>query len=213
MTTPVRVSWKQVPMPDRVARLPRDKRGFPVPWISCWTHDESRLRPEEVLIDCNGYSVEIMAASCTHVAGQGVPDLANLCAARQVEGMTQRRCDVCGDPIDGTCHFIGQLKNEWFREAALHEECATYSLRVCPGISTGDGVGVQSCASYDITPVFIRPDGLGGTEEQPYASFALAVLSMQITKTPGVLIACHARPIRPLVTTREEWLDMHPLLP
>lgn len=209
MTTPVRVPWKQVPMPDRIARLPRDKRGFPVPSISCWNSDSSKLQAEPMQIDGDGYTVEIMAATCTHVAGEGVPDLANLCAGKQVSMMVQRRCDVCDDPIDGICHFIGQIRNEWFREAPLHEECATYSLRVCPGISTGDGVGVQSCASYDITPVFLRPDGMGGTEEQPYESFALAVMAMQITQLPGVLIACHARPINPLVMSREEWLEAH----
>lgn len=202
-------------MPDRIARLPRDKRGFPVPAISCWSEDahgqDSVLQPEEVYLDLGPYAVQVLTATCTHVAGAGVPDLANLCAGKQVEMMTQRRCDVCADPIDGTCHFIGQIANGWFREAPLHEECATYSLRVCPGISTGEGVGVQSCATYDITPVFVMPTG-NGTEEVPFESFMLAVATMQATQTPGVLIACHARPISPLTTTREEWLEMHPLV-
>jgi len=209
MTTAVRVPWKQVVMPDRVARLPQDKRGFPVPWISCWSHEGSRMRPEPMTIHRDGYSVEIMGASCTHVAGQGTPDIANLCAGRQVQGMTQRRCDVCGDPIDGTCHFVGQVRNEWFRETPLHLECAVYSLQVCPGISTGAGVGVQSCEAYDIMPVFLRSDGEGGTEEQQYPDFATAVMAMQITGLPGVLISCHAQPVAPIIALREEFLEAH----
>jgi hypothetical protein len=194
-----------------VAKLPTDKRGFPVPSISCWS-SANDLRPGELMVPVEGVpnveAVEIMAATCNHVAGEGTPDLANLCAGKQITMMTQRRCDVCDDPISGSCHFIGQVSNEWFREAPLHWDCAVYSLQVCPGISTGEGVGVQTCDAYDLTPVFIQPVSGGGTEEVPYPSFFAAVLSMQVTQRPGVLVACHARPINPVVRTREEFLGV-----
>lgn len=211
MTTPVRVPWRQVPMPLRVAKLPTDRRGFPVPSISCWS-SAGNLTPEELTVpvgDVEGVeAVTVMAATCDHVAGEGTPDLAKLCAGKQITMMLQRRCDVCDEPINGTCHFVGRVTNEWFREAPLHWDCAVYSLQVCPGISTGAGVGVQSCDSYRITPVFIQPNSEGGTDEVPYTSFFAAVVAMQTTRTPGVLIACHASPIDPVTRSREDFLEV-----
>lgn len=194
-------------MPDRIARLPRDKRGFPVPWVSCWDTEETRLRPEKVEIDLGDYLVQVMAADCDHVAGVGTPELAQLCASNQRKGMTERRCDACGDPITGDVHFVGQIRNDWFREPPLHVECAVYSLLVCPGISIAPDIGVQSCADYHLAPSFL----LASNVEKPanFPSFADAVAHMLASKEPGVLIDAHANPNNPTVRTRDEFLALY----
>lgn len=206
MTTPVRVPWRQVEMPPGIARLPRDRRGFPVPWVSCWDHDGSHLTPEPADIHMGAYLVQVMAAECSHVAGQGEPKLAELCAANQRIGMTQRRCDACGEHIPGEAHFIGAITAiDRYREPPLHLECAVYSLQVCPGISTAPGIGVRICDTYDLSPSFLLASRTA--TPTPFPDFLTAVGYMQASQDNGVLIDAYATPVDPVVMTREEFLE------
>lgn len=188
-------------MPARVAALPQDRRGFPVPWVSCWSSC-GKLVPAELELQEGPYTLLVTAATCDHVAGEGTPQLAGLCVGNQIRGMIDRLCDVCGERIEGEAHFIGQMANEWFRECACHTECAVYSLQVCPGISTGAGVGVQSCQDYRLTPRFLHPEG-----EREYDSFVISATLMNAARLPGVLVGVHGRPIDPTVRTRTQFLE------
>lgn len=213
MTTPVRVPWKQVPMPDRIAQLPRDKRGFPVPWVSCWTSGEHGVG--ELTVTTGIFGVSLAGAVCDHIAGEGLPDLANLCSGNQIKGMTERRCDVCGDVIDeGPLHFVGSVDNTSFREPPLHLECAVYSLQVCPGISTAPGVGVVVTGSYEMHPEMMLPDfnggsveGIPGVKREIMRGFPEAVAYMQLTQVPGVCMGVHAIPRNPVRILREHFLE------
>lgn len=220
VTTLVRTPWRQVPMPDRIARLPRDKRGFPVPWVSCWgdtSHGVGQVQVTFTDPSLGQVMTEIAGAACDHVAGEGVPDLAKLCSGNQIIGMTQRRCDVCGDEIDGTLHFVGATDNEVFCEPPLHLECAVYSLQVCPGISTRPGVGVVVCEGYDMQPEFMvrampgeeSDPGLPGVRRVIFRGFVEAVTYMRMSQAPGVCMAVHAVPKEPTRISREDFLSLH----
>lgn len=209
-------------MPDRIARLPQDRRGFPVPWVSCWS-SATAMAPNllEVPVTIQGHSgVAIFgAATCDHVAGDGEPDLANLCVANQIRGMLLRLCDVCGEHVPGNAHFVGSISNTSFRETPLHIECAVYSLQVCPGVATAPGIGVQTCVVYETSPTFLMPgEGSGkgtlgrgelpeGVVEKDFVSVAVACAYMQVTKNPGVCIGVRALPVDPVVRTREAFLE------
>lgn len=135
--------WKDVPMPPRIAALPRDKRGFPVPWVSEWSTPEDETG-ERSWHERWVPKYDAALAYCTHVDGQGEPDLGNLCAVRQIIGMDERRCDVCGGRVNRTAWFMGAKMLtpgegnvlNGFRETPMHLECVLYAGQVCPGMVT-----------------------------------------------------------------------------
>jgi len=95
-------------MPPAVARLPRDRRGYPI--------FATIVQPED-----NG----------------GEPDFAVLDPVRVARCVRDRLCGVCGKAIDYWMAFIGGdlcLKSRLF-PFAMHPECARYSVRACPHLS------------------------------------------------------------------------------
>lgn len=120
------MKWQDVRMPDQIARLPRDHRGFPVPYVSDWSHEGSGM------IDTG----RVMLNDCNCTIGKGVPDLGHQCPVRQRECMTRRKCEVCGQkiPPNAMVAFMGGLDSNSFTEPCMHIECAHYSASVCPGI-------------------------------------------------------------------------------
>jgi hypothetical protein len=51
-------------------------------------------------------------------------------------------------------HFLGGIEMPYFWEPPLHEECAVYSLQVCPGITRRPGMGVHVCDEYELFDKF-----------------------------------------------------------
>lgn len=144
------MGWKDVPMPPRIAALPRDRRGFPVPWISDWEDDAVDHGKAWSLTE--GHPVYgTYTSACIHVDGVGEPNLGALCAPRQIQGMVDRLCDVCGVKVGKTAFFMGgeACKDTGFFELPLHLECALYAGQVCPGLVTKAGeIWVTSTESY-----------------------------------------------------------------
>lgn len=104
------MNWKDVPMPDAVAALPRDARGFPVPAFV--------YRPDD------------------WAAGEPL-DLRVLDTDAALVLMRARRCGVCGLPVGYRMWFIGGpmcLYNRIF-ETPTHRECAEYAMLACPHLS------------------------------------------------------------------------------
>lgn len=99
-------------MPGRIARLPRDKRGFPVPWFVQWLKD---------------------AAPCA--VGDGEPDFRVIDSDKFALCLKQPRCWICGG-------FMGKHKvlvigpmcvvNRVTSEPPCHRDCAEYAARACP---------------------------------------------------------------------------------
>jgi hypothetical protein len=90
-------------LPARIAKLPTF-RGHPVP-VTAW------------------------------VAADGTVDfrISDEIAWRRV--VAERRCGVCGEPLEYWLHFVGgppSVAHRAFFDPAMHEECARYSVAVCP---------------------------------------------------------------------------------
>ena len=95
-------------MPPAIARLPRDRRGYPI--------FATIVQPED-----NG----------------GEPDFAILDPQRVARCVRDRLCGVCGRPLDYWIAFVGGnlcIEHRLFG-FALHPDCARYSPRACPHLS------------------------------------------------------------------------------
>lgn len=99
--------WRTVPVPRIMRDVPRDNRGFPVPY---------HLRPV-------GFT-EGDPADLRVLNGQAL----YLC-------LVERRCGICGRRLNHRLVFSGGpfcVMNRVFTEPPLHEECARYAMHVCP---------------------------------------------------------------------------------
>ena len=95
-------------MPRRVARLPREKRGYPVPFVTM-------LDP---------YTNE--------------PDFRVLDIRRQMQCINEKRCGICGQQLGKYIAFIGGTRSRdghVFFDPGMHRDCAEYAAKVCPFIS------------------------------------------------------------------------------
>jgi hypothetical protein len=102
------IPMTDIPMPPAMARLPRDRRGYPVPFMVLQAEDND-----------------------------GEPALAVLDPRRVVRALHNRLCAICGQALDYWIAFIGGdlcLKNRLFG-LPMHEDCARFSMRVCPHLS------------------------------------------------------------------------------
>lgn len=96
-------------MPTRVRRLPLDKHGYPVPWFVAW-------------ID-------------------GMPDFRVIKPGAIQDALTGNLCWICGRPRlarSVSAFVIGPMcsVNRVAPEPPSHPDCARYSARVCPFLST-----------------------------------------------------------------------------
>lgn len=212
------MSWRDVPMPPAVAALPQDRRGFPVPWVSEWSEKREDEIATRVVSAPHLGVLQVPSVDCTHVIGEGVPNLGALCPRSQIDGMLDRLCDVCGEFIPpGPIYFLGgtSLADKTkgaFRELGLHYECALYSAQVCPGMVTAASrVAVFECLAYQPLPLFIYgvkgPVGQPLPEEAMFDSFAHAVAYIS-NNTDGraVLTGVHAALIDPKITELSDWV-------
>ena len=96
-----------VPMPSRIANLPRDPRGYPIP--------VNVLQKADGFVDFRVIDPEKLqafaAARCCSVCGHPMGT----------------RVAFVGGPL---C-----IENHLFADAGMHRDCATYALRVCPFIA------------------------------------------------------------------------------
>jgi hypothetical protein len=88
------VSWRDVPMPERVAALPRTDGGLPVPYVAAWSGEETtRVAVDPVLARALDYR-EPAAFSSDAPAGAR-PTLGVMDPARQRRVVVERLCQVC----------------------------------------------------------------------------------------------------------------------
>lgn len=114
MNRPVRPELP--PMPPRIAALPVDHRGFPVPWFAAWLKD--------------GRAAE---------RGKGTPDHRITFPGAATQAAKEGRCWVCGTIIhDSRCAFvIGPMcaVNRNSAEPPSHVDCGDWAARACPFLS------------------------------------------------------------------------------
>jgi hypothetical protein len=101
-----------IEMPERIARLPRDHRGYPVPWFVAW-------------LDADGAPVEI---------GHGTPDFRVIRPGAMASAL-RGACWICGGRLGANRTFvIGPMcaVNRNSAEPPSHHACAHYAARACP---------------------------------------------------------------------------------
>jgi hypothetical protein len=95
------------PLTARLARLPIDARGYPIPWFVAWVDQDGRKVPDFRVVD----------------------------SAKFVLAVKERRCWVCGVPLGRWLAFpIGPMCaiTRTTSEPPCHLECAEWSARNCP---------------------------------------------------------------------------------
>lgn len=157
-------------MPKGVALLPRDKRGYPVPWAALWEDGPDPDHRNAIRRTQHGLTLW-----CSCVIGHGIPLLGQLCPRRQRRAMLERRCQLCGRLVKVTTKvvFIGGSKfdkghQRYVTEPPLHTACASYAARVCPRLVVGDRSGalrVAECQAYTLFEERVRPRNLNAAEE------------------------------------------------
>lgn len=99
--------------PRRIAKLPHDRAGRPVPWFVQW-------------FDGPTWSE----------AGDGTPDFRVTDERKIFRALKERRCFICGEPFHGPTETfpIGPMcvVNRISAEPPSHYDCAEHAVHVCP---------------------------------------------------------------------------------
>ena len=89
-------------------------------------------------------------------------------------------CQLCGTPLDPLIVFLGgeiATRQRLFREPPFHEECARFSLTVCPYLRrTDDPINATFCRRFDWLPArFPLPqeDAPHGVEGRAFVAHAI----------------------------------------
>ena len=127
MTPNPNADWKDIPIPELMKNLPLDKRGYPCPFI-LW-EDEA--------------GTHHFTINDTKKRGQCI--LMYLCA-------------ICGKPLEKVKWFVGGPlsafdPNGAYVDTAMHHECTTYALQVCPYLSMPKYLGRIDTANLDWSKV------------------------------------------------------------
>jgi hypothetical protein len=102
-------------IPARIDRLPRDHRGFPVPWF-----------------------VQFFKDGKASDFGVGEPDFRVADQRKLAKAIKHSLCWICGDPLGRHRVFvIGPMCaiNRTISEPPSHRECAEFSAKACPFLS------------------------------------------------------------------------------
>ena len=70
-----------------------------------------------------------------HVRNDGVPDFRIVNEANRIRCAAEGLCNLCGQPLEPVMCFIGGERSgasRVFIDGPMHEECAKYSISVCP---------------------------------------------------------------------------------
>ncbi len=100
--------------PKRIARLPKDSRGYPVPWFLTWVSNGQECPPS-----MPGAEPDF------RVIKRGARELA----------WKKSLCWICGEPMGvHKVYVIGPMccVNRTTMEPACHRECAEYAAKACP---------------------------------------------------------------------------------
>jgi hypothetical protein len=95
-----------IPIPNLMSGMPKDEDGYPIPVVI----QGNVARPDYGAIDFAKFSQIIR----------------------------EKRCGICGGELGILMCFIGgpdSLHSRRFSDAAMHQACANYAVRVCPFIA------------------------------------------------------------------------------
>jgi len=105
----------QLPTPPvRIARLPKDERGYPIPWFVAYFKDGEEAPRNDP---------------------DAKPDFRILATGKRELAVKRKLCWVCGEPLGRHQVFpIGPMcsVNRTTMEPPCHRDCAEYSVKACP---------------------------------------------------------------------------------
>ena len=168
-----------VPLPRRMRGLQKDSRGYPIPF--------------NVLRDTDNK-----------------PHFAINDDRKRARILKENRCPICGSKLDRLLWFCGGPlsafhEDGWYNDTAMHHECMTYALQVCPYLSMPNYLGRVDAGTLDPAKL---PNGCPGIfldhtqiAERPPVFVAVASTSQEISPRTG-----YVRPIRPYSDV-EYWKD------
>ena len=141
--------------PPRIARLPTDHRGYPVPWFVAYFRDGKEVaRPE------------------------GAPDFRVLASGKRELAVKKRLCWVCGEPLGVHQVFaIGPMcaVNRTTMEPPSHRGCAEYSVQACPFLTVPrrrrDDRGLEDIPHHVSGVMIARNPGATALWESAYRPF------------------------------------------
>lgn len=100
--------------PQRIARLPKDARGYPTPWFIAWMS---------------------MGSECDPAMPGAEPDFRVIKTRAREDAWTKRLCWICGGPMGvHRVYVIGPMGcvNKTTMEPPCHRDCAEYAAKACP---------------------------------------------------------------------------------
>lgn len=142
-------NWKDIPIPKRMRGLGRDARGYPIPFI--------------LLRDTDGKA---------HFT---IND-----TSRARRCVLEKRCPICGNRLEQPLWLVGGPKSAFhehgaYFDTAMHHDCMTYALQVCPYLAMPSYLG--------------RIDTGSLTPEKTPADVMLFVDNTMIPERPDVFVA------------------------
>jgi hypothetical protein len=78
---------------------------------------------------------DLPITATTLVNEAGIPDFRAINNAKIWQFKKERKCSICGDPLDYWIAFMvseGEAQSRYIYESPNHEECLEYAFQICP---------------------------------------------------------------------------------
>lgn len=150
------MTWRDVPMPPQIARLERDRRGYPIPYIA---QRYPLLVPPPV-------DPVLGMVACEDTSGPCQPLLGFMSEERQRRCFLKFRCQVCERSVARGARWLAggvadmPLATFAFREPYVCGSCLRYAVQVCPGLVTGarsGGLRIVRVRSVELLAECVAP--------------------------------------------------------
>lgn len=148
-----------VPIPERLAHLERDERGYPIFWAAT-----NPTKPGE-------YSFRGIYADRAFQSGK--------------DGL----CQLCGTPLAYWIAFAGgpkSVENRVFSEPPMHRDCLEYAYQVCPFLLR---VGWDRTKQKDFAQKVAEVDPYGTLEKPERMAIYITRIYQMITEGRMILFA------------------------
>lgn len=158
-------------VPDRIARLPKDRRGFPIPWNVLKADDGT---PFFIVNDDTRHWKALRLVLCP------------ICGERL--GRWQWIVGGPGSAFD---------PNGWYIDLPMHHECVTFALSTCPYLAAPH---YQRCTDYIREREKLPPQArilIDETVDPVRPELFVAVATSKIHIKPNGIALPYVRPVRP----------------
>ncbi len=99
----------------------------------------------------------------TMILSNGEPDFTTNDELRRIEVMQDKKCAICGEPLDYWIFFIGGEKcyeNRAFIDPAMHDDCARYSMAVCPYLKNEHAKYKETTKSMGDSGIIVKHESM-----------------------------------------------------